>query len=54
MSKYSDIEFSGLSVREQPNIQQDSIMRFLFHGGGFFCFFFCGGVELDYSVPISM
>lgn len=31
MSKYSDIEFSGLFVREQATIKQDGIMRFLFY-----------------------
>lgn len=37
-SKQSDIEFRRLFVREQADIKQDSIMRFLFHpffsGGG--------------------
>lgn len=39
-SKHADIEFRRLFVREQANIKQDSIMRFLFHpffmvlGGG--------------------
>lgn len=40
MSKYSDIEFSGLFVKEQANIKQDSIMRFLFHPVFFFFSFF--------------
>lgn len=31
VSKHSDIEFRRLFVREQANIKQDSIMRFLFH-----------------------
>lgn len=38
VSKHSGIEFRRLFVREQANIKQDSIMRFLFHplfsGGG--------------------
>lgn len=45
VSKYSDIEFSGLFVREQANIKQDGIMRFLFHPA-FFFFFFVAGVGI--------
>lgn len=49
VSKHCDAEFRRLFVREQANIKQDSIMRFLFHP-----FFSHVGVELDYRGLICM
>lgn len=46
--KDCDVEFTRLFVREQANIKQDSIMRFLFHP------FFMVGVELDYGGLICL